>query len=60
VDKNDKKHTTFMTKGANYMYNAMPFGLQNAGATYHRMMNWVFKKDIRDMVEVYMDDKTVK
>lgn len=60
MDKNDKKHMTFMTEGANYMYYAMPFGLQNAGATYQRMMNKVFEKEIGDMLEVYMDDMIVK
>jgi len=42
------------------MYNVMPFGLWNAGATYQRMMNKVFKKDIWDMLEVYMDGMIVK
>ena len=42
------------------MYNVMPFGLWNAGATYQRMMNKVFKKEIRDMLEAYMDDMIVK
>jgi len=49
-----------MTEIANYMYNVMPFGLWNAGATYQRMMNKVFKKEIRDMLEAYMDDMIVK
>jgi len=41
MDRNNRKHTPFM-EGANYMYNIMPFGLQNMGATYQRMMNIVF------------------
>ncbi|MCI36081.1 hypothetical protein A2U01_0057303, partial [Trifolium medium] len=56
----DKDKTAFMTEGANYKYNVMPFGLKNAGATYQRMMNKVFKEEIGDMLEVYMDDMIVK
>jgi len=60
MDKNDRRHTTFMTEGANYIYNVMPFRLRNVGATYQRMMNKVFKKEIWDMLEVYMNDMIVK
>jgi len=57
----DKKKTAFMTKAGNYYYNVMPFGLQNAGATYQRMMNKVYEKKLsRDILEVYMDDMIVK
>lgn len=27
MDISDRKHTAFMTKGTNYIYNVMPFGL---------------------------------
>jgi hypothetical protein len=47
MDINDRKHTTFTTEGANYIYNDMSFGLRNVGATYQRMMNKVFKKERR-------------
>ena len=60
MDKNDKKHTAFMTEGANYMYNIMPLGLGNADGTYQRMMKKIFKKEIGGMLEVYMDDMVVK
>jgi hypothetical protein len=43
-----------------YIYNVMPFGLQNAGATYKRMMNKIFRDEIGDMLEVYIDDMIVK
>jgi hypothetical protein len=56
----DRDKTAFMTEGANYRYNVMPFGLKNAGATYQRMMNKVFKEEIGKMLEVYMDDMIVK
>ncbi|GLT54392.1 hypothetical protein SLA2020_275940 [Shorea laevis] len=38
----------------------MPFGLKNAGATYQRLVNAMFKKQIGRNVEVYMDDMLVK
>jgi hypothetical protein len=57
----DKMKTAFMTESGNYYYNVMPFGLQNAGATYQRMMNRVYDKTLLgDILEVYMDDMIVK
>ena len=56
----DKHCTTFMISSGNFYYNIMPFSLKNAGATYQRMMNKVFRNEIRDMLEVYMDDMIVK
>jgi hypothetical protein len=38
----------------------MPFGLRNAGATYHRCMNHVFGQHIGRTVEAYVDDIVVK
>ncbi|MCH96277.1 hypothetical protein A2U01_0017261 [Trifolium medium] len=51
----DKDKTTFMMDGANYKYNVMPFGLKNAGATYQRMMNKVFKEEIVGTKCVYIN-----
>ncbi|MCI35286.1 hypothetical protein A2U01_0056507, partial [Trifolium medium] len=56
----DMEKTAFMTESGNYYYNVMPFGLKNAGATYQRMMNKVFRGEIGDMLKVYMDDMIVK
>jgi hypothetical protein len=58
--ESDKEKTAFMTASGNYYYNVMPFGLKNAGATYQRMMNKVFRAEIGDMLEVYMDNMIVK
>ena len=38
----------------------MPFGLKNAGATYQRLVNKMFHKQIGASMEVYIDDMLVK
>jgi len=56
----DKEETAFMTADTNYYYEVMPFGLKNAGATYQRFMDKIFKGLIGRAVEVYVDDIVVK
>ena len=38
----------------------MPFGLKNAEATYQRLVNRMFQKQIGMSMEVYIDDMLVK
>ena len=38
----------------------MPFGLKNAGATYQRLVNQMFRPQIGRNIEVYVDDMLVK
>ena len=38
----------------------MPFGLKNAGATYQRLADRAFEKQIGRNVEVYVDDMVIK
>ncbi|XP_057418257.1 uncharacterized protein LOC130712437 [Lotus japonicus] len=38
----------------------MPFGLKNAGATYQRLMDRVFEKQVGGNMEIYVDDMVVK
>ncbi|WP_248786424.1 reverse transcriptase family protein, partial [Escherichia coli] len=43
MDLEDEEKTVFITEGGTYCYTRMPFGLENAGATYQKLMNKVFK-----------------
>ncbi|KAM1611155.1 hypothetical protein ACFXTN_021478 [Malus domestica] len=56
----NKEKTAFMIKRGTYCYKVMPFGLKNAGATYQRLVNMMFKKQIGVTMEVYVDDIMVK
>jgi hypothetical protein len=56
----DQESTAFMTERGIYCYNAMPFGLRNAGSTYQRLVNQMFRDQIGDIMEVYIDDMVVK
>lgn len=38
----------------------MPFGLKNAGATYQRLVDKIFKPHIGHIMEVYVDDIVIK
>jgi len=57
---NDKEKTTFMTDSNNFYYEIIPFGLKNVGATYQRLMDYIFIDMIDRSVEVYVDDTIVK
>ncbi|KAL5559394.1 hypothetical protein UlMin_035605 [Ulmus minor] len=56
----DQEHTAFPTDQGLYCYKVMPFGLKNAGATYQRLVNKMFKQQIGRTMEVYVDDMLVK
>ena len=56
----DQEKTAFVTSQGLYYYRVMPFGLKSAGATYQRLVNQMFKKQIGKNVEVYVDDMLVK
>ena len=55
----DRDKTSFITEGGIYCYDVMPFGLKNAGATYYRLVNRIFKDQIGKSMEVYVDDMLV-
>jgi len=56
----DEKHTSFRNPLGVYCYTVMFFGLKNARATYQRVMNAIFYKNIRKIVECYVNDIVVK
>ena len=51
----DQEKTAFVTSQGLYCYKVMPFSLKNAGATYQRLVNQMFNKQIGRNVEVYVD-----
>ena len=60
MDPDDQENTSFITGQGTYCYWVMPFGLKNAGATYQRLVNRMFQKQIGTSMEVYIDDMLVK
>ena len=56
----DQENTSFIMSQGLYCYKVMPFGLKNAGATYQRLVNRMFSKQIGRNMEVYVDDMLVK
>ena len=60
MDPNNQKNTSFFTNQRTYCYQVMPFGLKNAGATYQRLVNRMFQKQIGTFMEVYTDNMLVK
>ena len=60
MTEEDQEKTAFVTSQGFYCYRVMPFGLKNAGATYQRLVNQMFKKQIGRNMEVYVDDMLVK
>ena len=56
----DVEKTAFITPCRLYCYNAMPFGLKKAGATYQRLVTKIFRPLIGKTMEVYIDDMLVK
>ena len=60
MDLSDQENTSFVTGQGTYCYRVMPFGLKNAGATYQRLVNRMFQKQIGTFMEVYIDDMLVK
>ena len=60
MDPDDQEKTSFVTAQGTYCYRVMPFGLKNARATYQRLVNQMFQKQIGTTMEVYIDDMLVK
>ena len=60
MDPSDQEKTSFVTGQGTYCYRVMPFRLKNAGATYQRLVNKMFQKQIEVSMEVYIDDILLK
>ncbi|KAL0411422.1 UNVERIFIED_CONTAM: Retrovirus-related Pol polyprotein from transposon opus [Sesamum latifolium] len=60
LNPDDQKRVSFITSGGTYCYVVMPFGLKNAGATYQRLVDRMFKEQLGRNMEVYVDDMLVK
>ena len=60
MDPSDQEKTSFVAGQGTYCYQVMPFRLKNAGATYQRLVNKMFQRQIGASMEVYMDDMLVK
>ncbi|KAI5342184.1 hypothetical protein L3X38_010059 [Prunus dulcis] len=60
MHENDKVKTSFIIERGTYCYKVMLFGLKNAGATYKRLVNKIFKEQIGKTMKVYVDDMLVK
>ena len=60
MKEEDQEKTSFITYQGLYYYNVLPFGLKNARAIYRRLMKVIFKENIGNTIEVYIDDLIVK
>ena len=56
VHQEDREKTTFTTPWGTFMYNKMPFGLMNAGATFQWAMDIAFVGERDKFVVIYLDD----
>ncbi|GKE08159.1 reverse transcriptase domain-containing protein [Tanacetum coccineum] len=59
AEEHEEKTACHTSQGV-FCYTKMPFGLKNAGATYQRLVNKVFEKQIRRNLEIYVDDLVIK
>ncbi|GKC12977.1 ribonuclease H-like domain-containing protein, partial [Tanacetum coccineum] len=56
----DEDKTAFFVGEGVFCYRKMPFGLKNAGATYQRLVDKVFSKQIGRNLKAYVDDMVIK
>nr|XP_023871640.1 uncharacterized protein LOC111984244 [Quercus suber] len=60
MSEEDQEKTAFITNQGLYCYRVMPFSLKNARATYQRLVNQMFSRQIGQNMEVYVDHMLVK
>ena len=56
----DEEKTSFITNQGLFCYRIMLLGLKNAGATYQRLVNKIFKEQIDRNMKVYVDNMLVQ
>ncbi|GJQ97173.1 reverse transcriptase domain-containing protein [Tanacetum coccineum] len=56
----DEEKMSFHTPNGVYCYTKMPFGLKNARATYQRLVDKAFEKQVGRNLEVYIDELVIK
>ncbi|GKA01290.1 reverse transcriptase domain-containing protein [Tanacetum coccineum] len=56
----DEEKTAFHTPQGVYCYTKMSFGLKNAEATYQRLVDKAFEKQVGRNLKVYVDDLVIK
>ncbi|GKD60121.1 reverse transcriptase domain-containing protein [Tanacetum coccineum] len=56
----DEEKTAFYMDQCTYCYTKMPFKLNNAGATYQRLVDTAFQSQIGRNLEAYVDDMVIK
>nr|GEW19388.1 reverse transcriptase domain-containing protein [Tanacetum cinerariifolium] len=56
----DEDKTAFITSQVIFCYTKIPFSLRNAGATYQRLVDKAFHKQIDRNLEVYVDTRHKK
>ncbi|KAL0386251.1 UNVERIFIED_CONTAM: hypothetical protein Sradi_3019400 [Sesamum radiatum] len=56
----DHKRVSFITSDGTSCYIAIPFGLKNAGATYQRLVDKIFRPQLGRNMEVYVGNMLIK
>jgi hypothetical protein len=59
VHEKDRELTAFTTPWGTFMYDKIPFGIMNAGATFQRAMDIAFVGERDKFVVIYLDDLTI-
>jgi hypothetical protein len=59
MNEQDREKIAFTTPWGTFMYDKMPFGLMNVGATFQRAMDIDFIGERDKFVVIYLDDLTV-
>jgi hypothetical protein len=59
LKKEDEEKIAFITPYGVFCYQVMPFGLNNVGATYQRMMQNCLESQIGRNIQVYIDDVVI-